>query len=80
MYEGGIRVPGIIEWPGGISAPATSGVLSVTSDMLPTLCAIAGIDPPGRPIDGIDLSPLVALIAIQLAKMLLLPPLYQLAN
>ncbi|MGD8853333.1 MAG: YggT family protein, partial [Gammaproteobacteria bacterium] len=28
---------------------------------------------------GIDLSPLVALIAIQLAKMLLLPPLYQLA-
>jgi YggT family protein len=32
------------------------------------------------PMSGIDLSPLVALIAIQLAKMLLLPPLYQLAQ
>lgn len=59
MYEGGIRVPGVIEWPGRISTPRVSDVNSVTSDMLPTLCALAGQSPPPRPIDGINLAPLL---------------------
>ncbi len=59
MYEGGIRVPGLIEWPNRIPQPAVSKVNTVTSDMLPTLCAITGLSVPDRPIDGIDLSPLL---------------------
>ena len=55
MYEGGIRVPGIIEWPAQIPKGRTSQIPTVTSDMLPTLCALAGIEPPDRPLDGINL-------------------------
>ena len=59
MYEGGIRVPGIIEWPARIHAARNSEIPAVTSDMLPTLCAITGQPLPKRPIDGIDLLPLI---------------------
>ena len=61
MYEGGIRVPGVIEWPAGIPEPRRTSVNAVTSDLLPTACALAGVEVPGdRPLDGIDLSPLLA--------------------
>jgi arylsulfatase A-like enzyme len=56
MYEGGIRVPGVIEWPAKIAQPVASKVNSVTSDILPTLCRLAGTAVPNRPLDGIDLS------------------------
>ena len=59
MYEEGIRVPGIIEWPARITAPRTSDVAAVTSDTLPTLCALAGVEPPKRPLDGVNLEALV---------------------
>ena len=59
MYEGGVRVPGIIEWPARIPKPRVSKVNSVTSDMLPTLCELAGRPLPNRPLDGISLAPLI---------------------
>lgn len=59
MYEGGLRVPGIIEWPARIRVPLISKVNSVTSDMLPTLCELAGQPVPNRPLDGISLTPLM---------------------
>jgi len=59
VYEGGIRVPGVIEWPARIASPRTSDVNSVTSDMLPTLCDVLGIALPNRPLDGITLKPLL---------------------
>ena len=59
MYEGGIRVPGVIEWPARIPAPLASDVAAVTSDILPTVAALAGQPPPDRPLDGIDLGPLL---------------------
>ncbi len=55
MYEGGIRVPGVIEWPGRLSKPRTTSVNSVTSDMLPTICELAGGHLPKRPLDGLSL-------------------------
>lgn len=58
MYEGGIRVPGLIEWPARIPKPMASPVNSVTSDILPTLCDLAGQPLPDRPLDGISLVPL----------------------
>ena len=59
VYEGGVRVPGIIEWPSRIKRPRQSNVNAVTSDMLPTLCALAGSPVPNRPLDGINLVPLL---------------------
>ena len=60
LYEGGTRVPGIIEWPTRITTPRVSQVNTVTSDILPTLCALAGMPVPGdRPLDGINLVPLL---------------------
>ena len=56
VYEGGLRIPGIVEWPaknlnGGISVPAC------TYDIYPTVMAMAGIEfSPSVPLDGIDIS------------------------
>jgi arylsulfatase A-like enzyme len=59
VYEGGIRVPGVIEWPARIPQPRVSAVSAVTSDLLPTLCALVGQPLPARPMDGIDLTALI---------------------
>ena len=59
VYEGGVRVPGIIEWPEIISTPRTTALNAVTSDMFPTLCDLLGISLPSRPLDGISLKPLI---------------------
>ena len=56
VYEGGVRVAGVIEWPAGISKPRVTSVNSVTSDMLPTICRLAGIGVPNRPMDGVDIT------------------------
>lgn len=58
VYEGGVRVPGVIEWPERIPEPRVSAVNTVTSDILPTLCDIVGAPLPDRPLDGISLVPL----------------------
>lgn len=57
LFEGGVRVPGIIEWPARIPKPAHSNIHAVTSDMLPTICDIVDIPLPNRVLDGISLLP-----------------------
>ena len=59
VYEGGTRVPGVIEWPARIQQPMVSDVNTVTHDILPTLCDIAGQAPPNRPLDGLSLVPVL---------------------
>jgi len=59
VYEGGVRVPGVIEWPERIANHRATGVNAVTSDMLPTICDLAGEPVPDRPLDGINLKPLL---------------------
>lgn len=59
LYEGGIRVPAIIEWPMVIRKQKISTMPCVTSDIMPTLLDILGLDLPDRPIDGISLRPLI---------------------
>ncbi|MCH1497327.1 MAG: sulfatase-like hydrolase/transferase [Rubripirellula sp.] len=56
VYEGGVRVPGVLEWPSKITHPLQTDHVAVTSDMLPTLCALADIKLPNRTLDGIDLT------------------------
>ena len=58
LYEGGIRVPGIIEWPSIIKRNKVSSFPVVSSDLLPTLRDIVGIKPTdNRSIDGISILP-----------------------
>ena len=57
LYEGGIRVPGVLEWPATIKKPASTTAISVTSDILPTLAEITGQSLPDRPLDGVSLVP-----------------------
>jgi arylsulfatase A-like enzyme len=57
-FEGGIRVPCVMRWPDVIPAGAANREITGIIDMLPTFCAIAGIDvPSGRVIDGRNILP-----------------------
>src|SRR5699024_6684087 len=60
LYEGGVRVPFTIRWP-GVAAPGAQREELVSSmDLLPTLLGAAGVDPPStQAIDGRDLRPLL---------------------
>lgn len=60
-YEGGIRVPFVARWPGRIPAGAVSDEPVCLFDLLPTLAALAGgTVPRDRPIDGVDVSAVLA--------------------
>lgn len=55
-WEGGMRVPGIVRWPGRIEPGRRSDVLATAMDLFPTLAGIAGVEVPAdRTIDGRDL-------------------------
>ena len=60
LYEGGVRVPGILVWPNQapnivLDAPA------VTSDILPSILDLLQLDyPDERPLDGISLLPILS--------------------
>jgi len=58
LYEGGIRVPLIVRWPGKVKAGTTTAHPSAFWDYLPTACEIAGIEPPQN-IDGISYLPTI---------------------
>jgi arylsulfatase A-like enzyme len=57
VYEGGILVPGVVEWPAVIQSPMVNKNIAVTSDIFPTLAEITNQELPARPIDGISLLP-----------------------
>lgn len=56
FYEGGIRVPLIVRWPGKIKQGSVSDHISAGWDFLPTACELAGVSPPEH-IDGISFLP-----------------------
>jgi arylsulfatase len=58
-WEGGVRVPAIVRWPGVVPAGTIASAMATTMDLLPTLVAAAGAPKPRRPIDGVDLTPLL---------------------
>lgn len=60
VYEGGLLVPAILEWPEKIKEHTESDERANTSDIFPTLLDIAGINMPHRrPMDGVSLTPLL---------------------
>lgn len=58
IADGGIRVPGIIRWPGKTRPASVSDTLIIGTDILPTFCEIAGIEAPDdRTLDGASILP-----------------------
>lgn len=57
LYEGGIRVPAIVSWPGVVPAGTVCGTPAVTMDLYPTFLELAGVkDPKHLPLDGVSLA------------------------
>ena len=56
QLEGGIRVPGIISWPGHLPAGTTFNRPAITLDLIPTFVKAAG-GTPAENLDGVDLLP-----------------------
>jgi arylsulfatase A-like enzyme len=58
LYEGGIREPLIVRWPGHVAAGAVSDQVGWFADFLPTADEIAGVTPPAN-LDGVSLLPAI---------------------
>lgn len=56
LYEGGLRVPFVVRWPGRVKAGAVNEHLGYFPDIMPTLAELAGVDCPAE-IDGISIVP-----------------------
>lgn len=61
IYEGGLRVPAILEWPEEIKKPRITNYPASVLDILPTILAITDVQypDPERPLDGVSLVPLM---------------------
>jgi arylsulfatase A-like enzyme len=64
LYEGGIRVPAIIRWPGQVPADVVTAQVGITMDLSATFLAAAGATAPtdGK-LEGVDLVPLIRAVA-----------------
>ncbi len=60
-YEGGIRVPFVMRWPGRIPAGSTYDKPVVNLDLIPTIMALQGVKQPSKGVsfDGVDLMPYI---------------------
>lgn len=56
-WEGGVRVPFILNWPDGLPSGKTVSAPVSSLDLLPTFAGIAGVLPSGKPLDGVDILP-----------------------
>lgn len=61
LYEGGVRVPGIVEWPAMLKGGRSTNVAACTSDYVPTVLDALGLSTAGlvEPLDGMSLLPLI---------------------
>ncbi|MCI0463794.1 MAG: sulfatase-like hydrolase/transferase [Gemmataceae bacterium] len=60
IYEGGLLVPALLEWPARVKAPRVIATPCATSDIYPTLLELAGARVNHQPpLDGISLVPLI---------------------
>ena len=57
FYEGGIREPFLVRWPGRIKAASQLETIIHQVDLLPTFASVSGAEAPEK-LDGLDLSPL----------------------
>ena len=57
LYEGGVRVPFVVRWPGSPLMGKTSDAPVTSLDVLPTALTAAGVKPRARTLDGVNLLP-----------------------
>jgi len=60
LYEGGLRVPAMMEWPARVREPRVVQTACTTTDYLPTILSALEIEIEVLPSDGIDLGPVLA--------------------
>jgi arylsulfatase A-like enzyme len=61
MFEGGVRVPCVVRWPGVIAAGTLRDDFLTSLEILPTVLGAAGVEPPaGVALDGFDMKPVLA--------------------
>jgi arylsulfatase A-like enzyme len=58
-FDGGVRVPCIMRWPGRVPAGRVCDVPFMTIDLLPTIAGLVDAEMPARPIDGRDASAVI---------------------
>ncbi|WP_435010727.1 sulfatase family protein [Tundrisphaera lichenicola] len=59
-WEGGVRVPCLMRWPGRIPAGTESDAMLMTIDLFPTIAHLVGASLPDHAIDGLDVWPILA--------------------
>ena len=60
FYEGGIREPMIVKWPGVVDEASICSEPVISTDFYPTILAMAGLDAmPEQHVDGVDLTPVI---------------------
>ncbi len=59
LYEGGIRVPFIVRWPGEVTPDTTCDVVVHGCDLLPTFAEVSNRKAPSGTLDGVSLLPLL---------------------
>jgi len=59
LFEGGIRVPCVMRWPGKIKPGSVSQQPVIALDFFPTFAALAGAGTSGYSLDGTDISPVL---------------------
>jgi arylsulfatase A len=59
LFEGGIRVPAIVSWPGHLPQGEVRSQVAHGCDWLPTIAALCGVATPKAPIDGRSLVPVI---------------------
>ncbi len=80
LYEGGIRVPCLVRWPGVVAPGRVEAAPVHVTDFLPTLLAAAGATiPADHPVDGRDLGPLLRGGTVPARPIFTYAPLYDLA-
>jgi arylsulfatase A-like enzyme len=57
IHEGGVRVPFIWSWPDGLPEGREVSTPISSLDLLPTFAALAGVEPRGKPLDGVNVLP-----------------------
>ncbi len=58
-YEGGIREPLVVVWPGVVEPGSRCSIPVIGVDLFPTFCEITGAKLPDQPLDGVSLVPLL---------------------
>lgn len=62
MYEGSLRVPAVVRWPGRVAAGTTTDHMALSMDVFATACDIAGVSPTAHgdiPLDAVSFLPVL---------------------